>query len=67
MEKRKSTRVCGGYDAQALAEACNLKLDNLLSFQICADAQGIEIHATYLLPYQKLEEVKTVLRGLQNA
>lgn len=59
-------RVAGAFEAGALAEACNLKLDNLVSFQICADAKGIEIHAKYLLPMQKLEEVKTVLRGCQD-
>lgn len=67
MEKPNIRRVCGPYDNQGLGEACNLKLDNLISFQIVAEPTGIEIHATYRLPHQKLEEVKTVLRGLQNA
>lgn len=37
-----AVRVAGASNSKALAEACNLKLENLLSFQIVADAKGMK-------------------------
>ena len=56
-------QVAGSRHSIELAKACGLKVENMISYEISADAHGIDVTAKYKLPVQKLEDVKKVVRG----